>query len=490
MELVDGGTLKDLIASGPAADAQAAGARHADRRRPRGRARGGHRAPRPEAGQRDGVQARLRQDPGLRPREAVTPEDQEVSALQTAAGDPTRPGLVMGTVGYMSPEQAAGRPVDFRSDQFSFGSILYEMATGKRAFERGTTAETLTAIIREEPDSVGAAEPEGAGADPLARRALPGQGPRGPLRHDQGPRARPRLVRDHLSEAVDHRRPRRAGDRRGGGARRTPAGPLAGARAAAALAAAVGVARVRRRTEEPAASRRRRSASSRSSAARSTRRDSRPTARRSSTPPRGRGGPSRSSSRGSTARRRGPFGLKSAGPAGRSPLRGNGDLAGPPIRRTLQADGHAGAHRDDGRRHAARGPGGRAVGGLVPGRPLVRGRARRRDRRCQLEYPVGKVLFHTTGWITNPRVSPDGRSVAFLHHPVHGRRRRVRRRRRSRPGKRPRARRRLLDRGRPRLVPGRPRGLVHGGGVRRQPRASTPCRSAAAGGSSCASPET
>ncbi len=57
----------------------------------------------------------------------------------------------MGTVGYMSPEQAAGRPLDFRSDQFSFGSILYEMATGKRAFERGTTAETLTAIIREEP---------------------------------------------------------------------------------------------------------------------------------------------------------------------------------------------------------------------------------------------------------------------------------------------------------------------------------------------------
>ncbi len=70
------------------------------------------------------------------------------------AGDGTRPGMVMGTVGYMSPEQASGRPTDFRSDQFSFGSILYEMATGKRAFERGTTAETLTAIIREEPEPV------------------------------------------------------------------------------------------------------------------------------------------------------------------------------------------------------------------------------------------------------------------------------------------------------------------------------------------------
>ena len=60
----------------------------------------------------------------------------------------------------MSPEQVAGRVVDFRSDQFSFGSIIYELATGKRAFERSTTAETLTAIIREEPDPVGQVNPK------------------------------------------------------------------------------------------------------------------------------------------------------------------------------------------------------------------------------------------------------------------------------------------------------------------------------------------
>src|SRR5262249_39521005 len=64
-----------------------------------------------------------------------------------------------GTAGYMSPEQASGRLVDFRSDQFSLGSILYEMATGKRAFQRSTTAETLAAIIREEPEPVGAINP-------------------------------------------------------------------------------------------------------------------------------------------------------------------------------------------------------------------------------------------------------------------------------------------------------------------------------------------
>lgn len=72
----------------------------------------------------------------------------------------TEPGVVMGTVGYMSPEQAAGQRVDFRSDQFSFGSILYEMATGKRAFERATRPETMAAIIREEPEPIAALNPK------------------------------------------------------------------------------------------------------------------------------------------------------------------------------------------------------------------------------------------------------------------------------------------------------------------------------------------
>ncbi len=57
----------------------------------------------------------------------------------------------MGTVGYMSPEQVRGMPVDHRSDIFSFGAVLYEMLSGRRAFQRDTAAETMTAVLREDP---------------------------------------------------------------------------------------------------------------------------------------------------------------------------------------------------------------------------------------------------------------------------------------------------------------------------------------------------
>lgn len=63
----------------------------------------------------------------------------------------TEPGMVMGTVAYMSPEQVRGQAVDHRSDIFSFGCVLYEMVTGKSAFSRGSAVETMIAILKEEP---------------------------------------------------------------------------------------------------------------------------------------------------------------------------------------------------------------------------------------------------------------------------------------------------------------------------------------------------
>ena len=63
----------------------------------------------------------------------------------------TEPGMVLGTVGYMSPEQVRGEQVDQRSDIFAFGTIVYEMLTGERAFKRNSSIETLSAILKEEP---------------------------------------------------------------------------------------------------------------------------------------------------------------------------------------------------------------------------------------------------------------------------------------------------------------------------------------------------
>jgi Tol biopolymer transport system component len=81
-------------------------------------------------------------------------------AVAVTINSPTEPGVVLGTVGYMAPEQVRGTAVDGRADLFSFGTMLYEMVTGERAFHRATAAETMTAILREDPP------------DPPAHRAL------------------------------------------------------------------------------------------------------------------------------------------------------------------------------------------------------------------------------------------------------------------------------------------------------------------------------
>jgi hypothetical protein len=124
--------------------------------------------------------------------------DQE-SNLPTMTG--TTPGVVVGTVGYMSPEQASGHAVDFRSDQFSFGSILYEMATGKRAFQKKTAIDTLAAILNEEPEPIAALAPQSpAPLRWIVERCLSKE-PRGRYAATEDLARELASLRDHLAEA-------------------------------------------------------------------------------------------------------------------------------------------------------------------------------------------------------------------------------------------------------------------------------------------------
>jgi predicted ATPase/serine/threonine protein kinase len=165
MELVEGKTLKELVASGPLpvrkvlsiasqiaeglAKAHAADIVHRDLK------------PENVMVSDDGFVKIL--DFGLASRrpldsagreQAAADQDPTAGTSLTAIPQLTAAGTVLGTVGYMSPEQACGRPVDFRSDQFSFASVIYEMGTGKRAFQKDSPTETLAAIIRDDPEPI------------------------------------------------------------------------------------------------------------------------------------------------------------------------------------------------------------------------------------------------------------------------------------------------------------------------------------------------
>ena len=158
-EFVDGKTLRELLVSGalPTRRLLAIAAQVADGLAKAHAAGIVHRDLKPEnvMVNKDGFAKIL--DFGLA-KLAAAPEEAG-SQLATLVGPGTRPGVVLGTVGYMSPEQASGHAVDYRSDQFSLGAILYEMATGRRAFQKKTAVETLSAIIRDEPEPIGGVNP-------------------------------------------------------------------------------------------------------------------------------------------------------------------------------------------------------------------------------------------------------------------------------------------------------------------------------------------
>jgi eukaryotic-like serine/threonine-protein kinase len=103
---------------------------------------------------------------------------------ETATG--TRPGVVLGTTAYLSPEQARGLPADARSDVFALGIVLYEMLSGRRPFAGETTAEVMTAILRDDPPALGSlGEGVFPGLERIVRRCL-----------EKGPEERFQLARD------------------------------------------------------------------------------------------------------------------------------------------------------------------------------------------------------------------------------------------------------------------------------------------------------
>jgi TolB-like protein/Tfp pilus assembly protein PilF len=88
------------------------------------------------------------------------PEEVRVDEGKTATQSPTEAGVLLGTTGYMSPEQFRGEPVDHRSDLFSLGAVLYEMLSGRRAFGGATPADTMSATLSHDPPSLSALREE------------------------------------------------------------------------------------------------------------------------------------------------------------------------------------------------------------------------------------------------------------------------------------------------------------------------------------------
>jgi Tol biopolymer transport system component len=153
MELLEGQTLRERLAEGPVAPRKAAeiGAQIAHGLAAAHEKGIVHRDLKPENVflTRDGRAKIL--DFGLARTEAAGGSASQLAAAPTVLPAATDPGTVLGTAAYMSPEQVRGEVADARSDLFSFGAVFYELLSGQRAFQRETAAETMTAILREEP---------------------------------------------------------------------------------------------------------------------------------------------------------------------------------------------------------------------------------------------------------------------------------------------------------------------------------------------------
>jgi len=408
MELVDGKSLRDLLDGSPLpprrgldlavqiaeglAKAHAAGIVHRDLK------------PENVMISKDGFVKIL--DFGL--AKLTEPEGTDRSNLPTVAPE-TTPGMIMGTAGYMSPEQASGQTVDFRSDQFSFGAIGYEMATGRKAFGRKTPAETLTAIIREEPDPVASVNPKvPAPVRWIVERCL-AKDPDDRYASTKDLARDLRSVRDHLSEASSSSGVVTPASRRSG------RGRIAAAAVLVALAGVAAGILLGRRTAKPP----------QPSFLRLTFRrgtiDSARFARDGQIVVMGASWDGLPKKAFSTSPGSPELSALSIPDAEVLAVSSSNELAvslhhrevGPFVRAGTLArvSLSGGAPREilDDVQYADWAPNGedlavvRTVGG-----------------KGRIEYPIGKPIYETAGWISHARISPDGELVAFCDHPSIG----------------------------------------------------------------------
>ena len=335
------------------------------------------------------------------------PSGQQTNLPTATAG--TEAGVVMGTLGYMSPEQVKGHPADQRSDLFSFGAILYEMLSGSRAFHRDSAAETISAILREEPPDLSATNRNvQPGLERIVRHCL-----------EKNPEERFYSARDLAFdlEALSGLSGTAEAPAKASGARSRPSWRLlAGAVLATALVGGIAVwIAARRAGDRP------------------------PPSFHQLTFRRGVIWNARFGSDGKTVlysaawdgsateihlgRSDGqdsrPFGLKGADVLAVAP---SGDVA------VALGVKNSGAFTRVGTLARTAATGGGAPREILEnvefadwppdGRDIAI--VRKVSGRRRLEYPVGKVLYETTGWVGNPRFSPRGDRIAFLDHPVFG----------------------------------------------------------------------
>ena len=343
-------------------------------------------------------------DFGLAKLTQVEGKSGQQTNLPTATAG-TEPGVVLGTLGYMSPEQVKGKAADQRSDLFSMGAILYEMLSGKRAFHRDSAAETMSAILKEEPPDLAATNQSvPPGLDRIVRHCL-----------EKNPEERFYSARDlafdleALSQASGAAVAPRAEGKR---SRLWPV--LTGAvLATALLSGSVAFLAGKRVGDRPPPSffqltfRRGEILSARfapdgQTVVYAAAWDGKPIeifVGRLESPE------SRS------------FGLSSAEVLAISK---SGEMAVSLNRSSV------GGFRRAGTLAQLSVAGGAAPRDILEdvewadwapdGRALAVVRTAHGQNR--LEYPIGKVLYQTNGWISNPRVSPDGDLVAFIDHPT------------------------------------------------------------------------